>query len=291
MAGKLHRVLLADDGSEHARAGCQLLAALPLSSDAEVVALRVFIPLQAAEHARFEEQLQKTVAYLAENGIEARSELLLGYPADKILEYAAVFHPDLIVMGAKGLRSVFSLGSVAAHVVEEGGWPVLVARAPYRELRHIVLALDDSASSQAAEDFVRQFPWPNNVRVTVLHVIAPPPLELIYDPLMMTNVDYYAVQMLDEEEQRRRAEAHARAEDLLHKAVTRLQAAGLEARSHIMLGDAAAKIIEYVQREPVDLIVVADQGKSSLRAWLLGSVARQLMTHAPISVLVVRGKR
>lgn len=289
MAGRLSKVLLADDGSEHARAGGKLLADLPLSADADVVAMRVFIPLQAAEHALFEEQLNKMVAFLQDNGISARPELLLGYPAEKILEYAESFQPDLVIMGARGLRSVFSLGSVAAHVVEEGGWPVLVARAPYRGLKHVVLAVDESEYSQAAEAFVREFPWPEGVEITALHVLSPPPLSLIYEPAVLMSTDYYAAQLLDKEEQRRRQKAHDQAVQLLDGVVARLQAAGLQARSHIVLGDAAAEIIAYAQTEPVDLIVVGAQGMSDLRAWLLGSVARQLITHAPVSVLVVRG--
>ena len=111
------KILLADDGSEHARAAVTLLGDLPLPAKSSVVALRVFTPLQVNEHSDMQKNLEQSQASLSAKGIQASIELLLGYPAEKLIEYADQHHPDIIVMGAKGLRA--TLGILLGGVVQQ----------------------------------------------------------------------------------------------------------------------------------------------------------------------------
>ena len=62
--------------------------------------------------------------------------LLYGHPAQALAEFAGEHEPDLIVMGAKGLRATLGilLGGVAQQMVEYSRWPVLVVRLPYQGL-------------------------------------------------------------------------------------------------------------------------------------------------------------
>jgi nucleotide-binding universal stress UspA family protein len=46
---------------------------------------------------------------LREKGINTKTEIVLGNPAEKIIEFACEFHPDLIVAGAKGLRHTLGI--------------------------------------------------------------------------------------------------------------------------------------------------------------------------------------
>jgi nucleotide-binding universal stress UspA family protein len=52
--------------------------------------------------------------------------------------------------------------------------------------------------------------------------------------------------------------------------------------------DAALAILEFVSRNPVDLIVVGSRGRGRLAGLLLGSVSQKLATHAPCPVLIAR---
>ena len=63
-----------------------------------------------------------------------KAELLTGYPAEQISEYAAKFIPDLIVLGAKGRRATLGilLGGVVQQIVEYAEDPVLVGEAQAR---------------------------------------------------------------------------------------------------------------------------------------------------------------
>ena len=126
------KILLADDGSEHAVAARSLLEDLPFPAGSEVTVLRAFASTQAADLAPLEMALNQSCTRLKEKGLQAKAELLLGSPAEKIVEYAETYKPDLIVMGAKGLRATLGilLGGVAQQVVEYACCPVMVVRAP-----------------------------------------------------------------------------------------------------------------------------------------------------------------
>ena len=64
--------------------------------------------------------------------------------------------------------------------------------------------------------------------------------------------------------------------------------AGLQATAHVREGDAAHQIIACARERDAGLIVVGTRGQTGLKRLILGSVARNIVLHAPCSVLVVR---
>ncbi|KAF0106780.1 MAG: Universal stress protein UspA and related nucleotide-binding protein [Anaerolineaceae bacterium] len=284
------RLLLADDGSEHARAAVALVSDLPLPPRCRVTVLRMFGSQQAAELGPLEEALAQTCAALKNKGLQADSELLLGSPAQKIVEYAQEHKIDLIVLGAKGLRATLGilLGGVAQQVVEYSACPVLVVRPPYAALRRVLLLTDGSANSQRAMEYFGQFPFPAGLDVRVMHVLPPPPLpvmaayggaeRMVYEPLVVTE----AVAA-----ERAREEANGKA--LLERTVQLLAGFDIKAAPVLKRGDAATEIIEYIKDQKIDLTVSGSRGLSQIRSWLMGSVSRKLVHYSGCSTLVVRG--
>lgn len=283
------RILLADDGSEFARAAVTLVGNLPLPPQCRVTALRVFGSQQATELGMLETALAQTCAYLKEQGLQVDPELILGSPAQTITEYAETHDIDLIVLGAKGLRATLGilLGGVAQQVVEYATCPVLVARPPATTFRRVLLLTDGSANSQRALEYLGQFPFPEGLEVTVVHVLPPPPLpvaatfggaeRMVYEPLAVTEA--VAAERAREEEE---------GQTLLDHAVQVLAGFGIKAASVLKRGDAATEIIEYAKSAKMDLIVTGSRGLSQVKAWLLGSVSRKLVHYSDCSVLVVR---
>jgi nucleotide-binding universal stress UspA family protein len=285
----LQNILLADDGSDHARAAIQLLLKLPLSPKTHITVLRVFGSQQATEAFSLEAAVKESCTLLRDKGFQADSELLLGYPAEKIIEYADQHHPDLIVLGAKGLRATLGilLGGVAQQVIEYASCPVMVVRAPLKKLRRILLVVDGSPNSQDAAECLAQFPFPDQADLRVMHVLPPQytavDIEMPYgNPVAQPAIIY-------EEIARQRAAEEDDGQRLLTHMAEILAASQLQTKTVLKRGDAATEIIEYVKQNQIDLIVAGSRGLSRVRSWLLGSVSRKLVHYSGCSVLIVRG--
>ena len=63
---------------------------------------------------------------------------------------------------------------------------------------------------------------------------------------------------------------------------------GIESTSVLARGDAATEIIEYTNKEDIDLIVAGSRGLSQFQGWLMGSVSRKLVHYSNCSVLIVK---
>ena len=282
-------ILLADDGSDHARAAIQLLLKLPLSPETHITVLRVFGSQQATDAFSLEAAVEESRKILRDKGFQADPELLLGHPAEKIIEYADQHHPDLIVLGAKGLRATFGilLGGVAQQVIEYASCPVLVVRAPLKKLRRILLVVDGSPNSQHAAECMAQFPFPDQADLHVMHVL--PPQYLPADVVMPYGIPVEQPSMIEEVAHRRTAE-----EDEGHRLLTHMEeilaTSQLKVKTVLKRGDAATEIMDYVNLNQVDLIVAGSRGLSQVRSWLLGSVSRKLVHYSGCSVLIVRGQ-
>lgn len=287
-------VILAVDGSEHSAAAARLLRDLPLPRGSAINILAVLIPRNASDHANLEQALVDSKEILGEVKATVKTELLTGYPAEQISEYAAENVPDLIVLGAKGRRATLGilLGGVVQQIVEYAEDPVLVVRAPYKGLQRILIVTDGSVHSQRAMDYLGKFPIPDLTEVHALHVLPPMPSPALIarswpagSESMAPVPSYETEEMLAKqaEEEERIGAA------LLAESVETLGNYGIGAKSVLLRGDAATEIIEYANQNQIGLIVAGSRGLSQMRRLLLGSLSRKLVHYAGCSVLIVKG--
>ena len=66
------------------------------------------------------------------------------------------------------------------------------------------------------------------------------------------------------------------------------QAVGVKLIAHVLMGDAVAAIVEFVEREGADLLVIGYMGHSALYNRVIGSTTDRLVELAPCAVLVVK---
>ena len=66
------------------------------------------------------------------------------------------------------------------------------------------------------------------------------------------------------------------------------RAANVEVESIILEGSPAVEIIDFAEKNDIDLIVMGSHGKSAIQRFLIGSVAEKVIKHSKIAVLVVR---
>lgn len=287
-------LILAVDGSEHAAAAAKLVRDLPLPIESSVTVLAVLVPRDASNHAGLEQALADTREILKGIKPSVKTELLTGYPAEQISEYAAQHIPDLIVLGAKGRRATLGilLGGVVQQIVEYADDPVLVVRAPYEGIQRILLVTDGSVHGQRATSYLGQFPIPELAEVHVLHVLPPIPSPVLIArswpagsetmaPVPTYETEEMLVKQAEEEERQ--------GKKLLAETVTELGNFGIESKGVLLRGDAATEIIQYANENQVGLIVAGSRGLSQMRRLLLGSLSRKLVHYAGCSVLIVKG--
>lgn len=79
------------------------------------------------------------------------------------------------------------------------------------------------------------------------------------------------------------------ASDAVQKVEQLAKQADVEVETVILEGHPSNEIIEFAQKNGMDVIVVGTLGKSGLDRFLLGSVAEKVTRNSPVPVLVVKG--
>jgi len=132
---------------------------------------------------------------------------------------------------------------------------------------NILLAIDNSVSSETAVSEVAARPWPPEARICVLSVVEQPNI-LVIPALVQTATEA--------------------AQAAVKIAADRLTSRGLDATTHVIQGHPRGAITEYAKLWGADLIVVGSRGQRALTRFLMGSVAQAVVRSAPCSVEVVR---
>jgi nucleotide-binding universal stress UspA family protein len=286
-------IMVAVDGSAHSLSAVNLLADLPLSGDSTIYLVTILIPRNASDHARLQAVLDHAQKIFEANGILVSTDLLVGYPSEELTQYARDHSPNLIVLGAVGLRATLGilLGGVAQQMMEYATCPVMIVRHPYESLRRILLVTDGSSYSQKAAHYLANFPLKEDSEVHVIHVLPPLPSSTLIAYAWPLDADLFTPPPSPEAEETLRAQAEEeerQAQSLLEKTQKTLSSLDVKTVGIYKRGDAATEILDYAKSQEIDLIVAGSRGLSRIQGWLLGSVSRKLVHYAQCSVLVVK---
>ncbi len=216
---------------------------------------------------------------LSSSGIEAKGEIIDGYPRTSIIEVARQWPADLIIIGAQGYRSLtdFLLGSVATNVLRNAPCSVEIVRPQTDDDRpmRILIATDGSNSSVAAVRSIATRPWPEGCEFKVISVA---------DRVFPEIAWFFNQQVMEHIEERMTNEAR----EAVNEAVEMLTSVTLSATGSVMAGDPKSKIIEEARRWNADMVVVGSHGRRGFDLALQGSVSEAVAMHAPCSVEVIR---
>jgi nucleotide-binding universal stress UspA family protein len=67
------------------------------------------------------------------------------------------------------------------------------------------------------------------------------------------------------------------------------RAENVEIESVILEGNPANEIVDFAEKNDIELIVMGSHGKTGIQRFLIGSVAENVVRHSKKSVLVVKG--
>jgi nucleotide-binding universal stress UspA family protein len=141
----------------------------------------------------------------------------------------------------------------------------------------ILLAINDSKSSEVAAQMVIDQSQPGHTQVRVLNVVRPPDLlvarEMVGHDLALENS----------------WEMQAEAAEMMVESVgARLHAIVVKTSWSVELGDPRAKILEVAENWHADLIVMRSDQRTRLAGYLPGGIPEAVARRAHCSVEIVR---
>ena len=139
----------------------------------------------------------------------------------------------------------------------------------------LLIAVDSSASAEVLVEAVGIRPWPEGTTAHVLSVVADMDV-----PEEVWREEGYGKAAV-------RREMETRGEQITPVAM-RLKEIGIPTEVVVVRGDARNLIPFYARKWSSDLIFVRAHVRKDLTHWMLGSVARAVVTGAPCTVQIVR---
>jgi nucleotide-binding universal stress UspA family protein len=144
------------------------------------------------------------------------------------------------------------------------------------KVKNVLFATDFSATSESALPYALAICRHFGSTLHAVHVLSDA------NVLMITGgVDYVSMGTIYED-------AHTEAKEKLERMATRFE--GLPSQIYVRHGQVWVNLAGIVEESKVDLIVVGTHGRTGLGKLLLGSVAEDILRHAPCPVLTVGPK-
>jgi len=220
----------------------------------------------------------------------------VGHAAEQILRYTGEKGVDLIVMSTHGRTGMWRwvLGSVADKVLRASPVPVLLVRSETAEKGGfekwtditVIVPLDGSPLAETVLPHVQALAQQignEMLKVVLIRVCEPPPMPAI--PAAEIPFDWK--QLMDDHW----AACKKVTKEYLSGVETHLKQTGLSVRSEPieqMKLSVAEEIVDYANKIPFSLIVMATHGRSGVSRWAYGSVAHKVLTGSSSPILLVR---
>jgi nucleotide-binding universal stress UspA family protein len=140
----------------------------------------------------------------------------------------------------------------------------------------LLIAVDSAISTEVLVSAMGTRPWPDGTTAHVLSIVA----DMDVPEEVWREVGYVKRAVHREMERR--------GEQITAASVERLRKIGIPAEVVVARGDARFLIPFYARKWSSDLIFARAHVRKNLEHWMLGSVARAVVTSAPCTVQIVR---
>lgn len=268
----IRKILVSVDFTPGSAAALRYADALAATVGAETVrAIHVFTPQIATGDSLvapdmgelMEERDGRLRRFIAQFNTPAdhqrEAELLVGFAADKIIDYGADF--DLIVMGSSGERDLLEevFGSVSTEVAQRAKCPVLLVpkQAKFRDYTHMLYASNSLSLSRRAVLRFRDFSELFHARVHFVHVN-------------------------DEE-----GSHHGQRERLFAPLFSNPEPEFAFEINEVRADSVQDGLIDYLREHPIDLAVMVTKRRGFWEGLFHRSETRQMVLHPRVPMLVL----
>jgi len=305
-------VLIAVDGSESSEAAIDEAARIPWPAGSQILILGVaempstIMAGPLVMPGTYYQEWEKALVDQAEANVlsarerfnaqtgagEVSTRVIRGNTKEAIIDEAAKFGADLIMIGTHGYSTIerMWLGSVSRAVSTHASCSVEIVRrrtgaGPLSGAMRLLVAVDGSRFGDAAVSEVASRRWPAGSEVKLVTAVH---LPFIPTPETWALPDDYYKQA--------EATSLEQAGVVLQRATETIERSNatrdipLTTSSEALLGHPEEVILSIARGWNADLILLGSHGHRALERFLLGSVSQAVAWHAPCSVEIVRPK-
>jgi nucleotide-binding universal stress UspA family protein len=279
------RILIATDGTPHARTAAHLGIALASAMGAEVVLLGIF--RRKEREGKIRREMAALERTLREKGVDSLSTTTRWGPTDEEILAETEENPyDLVLVGTRGRRRLrrFLLGSIAKRLARHVRPPLLIVRDPAYEVKHILICTSGGEPGEKTTRVGGDLAARLGADVTLLHVMSQIPLT---PDAKIEDLERSSDELLESDAR----EARHLKRDL---AILAEQGVGPpHERAIVRRGLVLDEILKEAGEGGHDLVVIgahqvpSDLPWGELRQFLQFDIADQILTYVRRPVLVV----
>jgi nucleotide-binding universal stress UspA family protein len=212
---------------------------------------------------------------------ETKATVRAGEAADEILACASELNAGVIAIASHGRSGIsrWMYGSTASALIQRSTVPLLVV-GPHAEwqasqrISHVMVPLDGSSLAAEAVEAARQLTDSAGARLSLVRIVPwaieayPYALPASYVPDLDKELEAGAAEYMSHQKEQ----------------------IGDEVRTYVIRGGGtASRLLEFVEREHVDLVAMSTLGRTGVTRATLGSTAdRMLQAAAPILLIPAR---
>jgi nucleotide-binding universal stress UspA family protein len=293
------KILLSTDGSKYSDGAARFLAQFDFTQNDEITVLHVVHgqPFPDSGDTNYAALMQigeeiapgivdDTAGILKGLRANVSTAVTTGLPAKAIIDVAVQSGTDMIVMGNRGMKAIGSLllGSVTRSVAINFPQSVLVVKPPQEKPDgplKVLFATDGSKCARETEQVLSLIPFHPDTSVTAVYVSLLTYMDIPdrFCPGLDKRLKTIMAGIKEAETKH--------AEKVLEQARTRLKDKFRNVAVLIKNGDPSEQILQSARETGADVIALGSRGMGGVRG-MLGSVARNILSHADCSVLICK---
>lgn len=164
--------------------------------------------------------------------------------------------------------------------------------------RQVLVPLDGSEFSRQIFEVIADYLRPEDVALVLIQVISPqlltadnPAYSSALEETVWTGVFSARTQRMEQQlalSAQERETYRVAIHEELEQIARQLRQQGFDVTTEVQFGDAAERIIEFVQEREIDLVAMTTHGRTGLGRLLLGSVASEVLHQLQVPILLLR---